>query len=236
MLAVLLVLVFTALVLDWLLRADRFPIENVDFEGRFEHVTRQQLVASVKDDVRGNFFAVDLSAVQERVESLPWVYGASVRRRWPRDLHIRFSEQRLVSRWGEDAWLNHSGGLVRLNAAYTSPGLPQLQGPEGTHAQVMARYRHFAKVLAPTGLYPKEVTLTPRRTWRLKLDNGITLVLEREGPGTKIKRFARVYRHALAQHEGKIKQVDLRYSNGFSVEWLDAPAVALSKLNLTVMH
>ncbi len=234
MLAALVFLVFAALVLDWFLRADTFPIANVNFEGRFEHVTRAHLVAAVKNRVRGNFFAADLNSMREHVESIPWVYRASVRRQWPRDLHIRFEEQELVSKWGEGAWLNHAGELVRLNSAYTAPDLPQLQGPEDTHAHVLARYQDFSKLLQPVTMRIVGVTLTPRRTWRLQLDTGVTLVLERGNPDAKIKRFARIYRQALAKHESKIKQVDLRYTNGFSVEWLVPPAAVVSKANLTV--
>ena len=234
MLAALVLLVFTALVLDWLLRADTFPTANVNFEGRFENVTRDHLVAAVKGHVRGNFFAADLNSVKEHVESIPWVYRASVRRQWPRDLHIRFEEQELVSKWGEDAWLNHSGELVRLDSAYPSAALPELRGPEGTHAHVLARYQDFSELLRPGSMRIAGVTLTPRRTWRLQLDSGVTLILEREDPDAKIKRFARVYRHALAEHETKIKQVDLRYTNGFAVEWSVPRATVVSEANLTV--
>ena len=234
MLAALVLLVFTALVLDWLLRADTFPIANVNFEGRFENVTRDHLVAAVKGHVRGNFFAADLNSVKGHVESIPWVYRASVRRQWPRDLYIRFEEQELVSKWGKDAWLNRSGGLVRLNAVYIASDLPQLQGPEGTHAHVFARYQDFKKLLRPVSMHIAAVTLTPRRTWRLQLDSGLTLVFERENADAKIKRFARVYRQALAKHETMIKQVDLRYTNGFAVEWSVPPAAVVSKADLTV--
>lgn len=234
MLMALLLLVFTALVLDWLLRADTFPIANVNFEGQFEHVTSDHLVKAVKDNIRGNFFAADLNLVKQHVESIPWVYRASVRRQWPRDLHIRFEEQELVAKWGEDVWLNHSGELVRLNAQYVAHDLPQLQGPKGTHVQVLARYQDFSELLKPVALRIVDVTLTPRRTWRLQLDTGATLVLKRENPDVKIKRFARVYREALAKHESKIKQVDLRYTNGFAVEWSVPPAAVVSKANLAV--
>lgn len=234
MLAALLLLVFTALVLDWLLRADTFPIANVNFEGRFEQVTRDHLVAAVKDHVRGNFFATDLNLVKEHVESIPWVYRASVRREWPRDLHIRFEEQELVGKWGEDAWLNRSGELVRLNTAHTAPNLPRLQGPEATHAHVFAHYQDFRRLLQPVAIRIVGLTLTPRRTWRLQLDSGVTLVLERENPESKINRFARIYRQAIAKHETKIKQVDLRYTNGFAVEWSILPAAVFSKADLTV--
>ena len=103
---------------------------------------------------------------------------------------------------------------MRLDSAYPSAALPELRGPEGTHAHVLARYQDFSELLQPVSMRIVGLTLTPRRTWRLQLDSGVTLILEREDPDAKIKRFARVYRHVLAKHETKIKQVDLRYTNG----------------------
>lgn len=221
---VLVLLVGSALALDWLLRSDNFPVENVHFEGSFEHVTRAQLVETVKDQVHGNFFALDLPAMVARLEALPWVYRASVRRRWPRDLHVAFSEQQLVARWGENARLNHVGGLVEVPNAVTLSSLPALDGPSGTHSQVLRYYREFAHILAPSGLNPVAVTLTSRRTWRIRLSNDLTLVLAREDPQRRLERFVQVYARALAAHERSIKQIDLRYTNGLSVQWLDPPA------------
>jgi cell division protein FtsQ len=221
---VLVLLVGSALTLDWLLRSDNFPVEHVHFEGSFEHVTRVQLVETVKDHVRGNFFALDLSAMVARIEALPWVYRASVRRRWPRDLHVAFSEQQLVARWGNDARLNHVGELVNVPNAVAEPALPALEGPSGTHRQVLQSYREFAHILASSGLHPVAVTLTSRRTWRIRLKNNLTLVLAREDPWRRLARFVQVYARGLAAHERSIKQIDLRYTNGLSVQWLDPPA------------
>lgn len=223
MLWTIVLLVALALTLDWLLRPDRFPVESVNFEGRFEHVTKEQLVEVTKEQVHGNLFAVDLDAVKAQVESLPWVYTASVRRRWPHHLHIRFTEQQLIARWGDTAWVNHAGELVRLGAVALSTPLPQLRGPDGTHADVLAHYRRFERALASVGLHAKAVTLTPRRSWKVELDKGVTLVLERADPDVKIARFVRVYPHALVRYANRIKQVDLRYTNGFSVEWIEPP-------------
>ncbi|MDH3407364.1 MAG: FtsQ-type POTRA domain-containing protein, partial [Gammaproteobacteria bacterium] len=98
LLSVLLMLAFGA---DWLLRTDHFPVRNVRFEGEFKHVTQKELEAAVGDVVRGNFFLLNLEAVKTRVESLPWVYRASVRRQWPQDVHVRFTEQQLAARWSD---------------------------------------------------------------------------------------------------------------------------------------
>jgi cell division protein FtsQ len=225
LLSVLLLLIAAALLFDWLLRSDNFPVENVHFEGPFEHVTKEQLVQTVENQARGNFFALDLDAIKARVEALPWIYRASVRRYWPRDLYINFSEQRLVARWGERAWVNEAGELVRLaDTSTVGLELPELNGPEGTHAQVLQHYRDFVRQLYASGLQPTAVSLSPRRTWSVRLSNGFTLLLAREDPQRKLARFTQVYVRKLAALERNIKTVDLRYTNGLSVEWLEAPA------------
>lgn len=208
---------------DWMLRAQNFPVRNVRFEGPFERVTPRELEAAVLDRVRGNFFLVDLEAVRTRVEALPWVREASVSRRLPRDLSVKFSEQRLVARWGEDAWVNAGGEVVRLDGAATPEGLPRLSGPEGSAAQVWSAYAGFHAALAPAGLRLTGVALAPRHSWRLEArtteGERLTLVLDDTAPRRRLARFARVYPAALAARAAGVERVDLRYTNGFAVEW-----------------
>ncbi len=244
---------------EWVLRTENFPVRQVRFEGEFKHVTREQLESAVIEPVRGNFFLMDLDAVKARVESLPWVYRASVRRYWPQDVYIRFTEQKLVARWGESAWLNHTGEVVRVDGDDLPQGLPLLEGPDGTAPQVLAQYRSMNRILASAGLSLKRFALTSWRSWRLELDNfvgneewhmdvpntelrmqigrpqvarrasardgvshnGIVLVLDLRQPERKLERFAHIYARTLAKQARRIKQVDLRYTNGFSVEWVN---------------
>jgi len=49
--------------------------------------------------------------------------------------------------------------------------------------------------------------------------NGLELVLGRDHVEERLARFVRHY-PALAADAGRIRQVDLRYTNGFAVEWL----------------
>lgn len=215
---------------DWLLRAENLPVKSVRFEGPFKHVSRAQLETAVLDAVRGNFLLADLAAIQARVETLPWVHRVSVRRRFPQDIHIIFTEQQLVARWNETAWLNRDGEAVRVSEG-PSGDLPRLDGPEGTGAEMLARYTEFNRALAPTGLTVARLTLTPRRSWRVEARTRandaqrIALVLDRDQPEKKIARFARVYAASLARQAGVIRQVDLRYTNGFSIDWTPTAVV-----------
>jgi len=216
--ALLFVLLTLAFGADWLLRTDNFTVRNVRFEGEFKHVTQQELQAAVMSVVHGNFFLLNLDAVKARVESLPWVYKASVRRQWPQDVYVRFTEQQLAAYWSEGAFLNQAGDVVRVKAGDLPAEFPRLEGPEGTGAQVLEHYKSLGRILAAAGLKLERITLTPRRTWRLGLSNGMAIVLDREQPERKLERFARVYARSFALLASDILQVDLRYANGFSVE------------------
>lgn len=209
---------------DWLLRAENFPVRNLYFEGPFKRVTHGDLERAVLDSVQGNFFLVDLNVVRARLETVPWVHRVSVRRRFPQHIHIEFGEQQLVARWGADAFVNTSGEVVRLAGEGLPTELPRLEGPEGTAAQVYAAYEEFRAALSGSETYMTSLRLTPRRSWEIELAAGpgtapLMLVLHHDRPRTRLERFARVYGGTLARQAGAIKQVDLRYTNGFAVEW-----------------
>lgn len=211
----LLVLAFGA---DWLLRTDNFPVRHVRFEGEFRHVTQQELESIAMNAVHGNFFLLNLDAVKARVESLPWVYRASVRRQWPQDIYVRFTEQRLAARWGDGAFLNQAGDVVPVTGNDLPENLPRLEGPEGTGPQVLEYYKNFSQIMAAVGLQLERITLTPRRTWRLTLSKGMEIVLDQENNAQKLERFARVYAKSLMHLGSEIRRVDLRYSNGFAID------------------
>ncbi len=210
--------------LDHVLRPSTFPVRSVSFEGRFKHVDQQQLSSAMVPVVSGNFYLLDLEAIKLRAESVPWVHQASVRRLWPDGVYIRFTEQVLVARWGESAWVNSVGEVVDLQGRLGIEGLPLFQGPEGTQAELLQQYTRLSDILASAGLRIISLQRTARRTWTIGLDNSITLVLGREEPAEKVARFARLYPGTLALQSARIKQVDLRYTNGFAVQWLDTHA------------
>ena len=204
---------------DTVLRPESFAVRQLSFEGEFQNVDQQVLTAAVMNSVRGNFFLLDLDAIRERARTVPWVHVVTVRRTWPDGVHIRLSEQQLVARWGQSGWVNAQGDHVDLQGREGPPGLPLLTGPDGLQQRVLEHYRRLNDILAPVQLQVTALTLTDRHSWNIVLHTGLVLTLGREEPETKVERFARAYPRALAAHAGRAKRVDLRYTNGFSVEW-----------------
>ncbi len=88
-----------------------------------------------------------------------------------------------------------------------------------SEAIVYERYREFGRVLAQAGLQIRALALTPRRTWQIELVNGPRLVLDRVQSERKLERFVRVVGQGFGRLGTGARVVDLRYTNGFAVEW-----------------
>lgn len=210
--------------IDVLLRPGTLPVRRIAFEGPFYHVAQDELEAAVGRLRRVSWLALDLAAIKKRVQSVPWVHHVSVRRVWPDTVQIVFTEQKLIARWDDDAWLNHEGDVVMLPPDAGNEALPRLAGPSGSTREVLARYREFNELLAADGLSLASLRLSPRLAWNAVLDNGIELMLDRAPPRDRLARFARHYPALLAPHAAAIRRVDLRYTNGFAVQWKNAAA------------
>ena len=92
-------------------------------------VSVEQLEYAARSAVAGNFFSVDLVAVREAFEKLPWVRHAQVRRRWPDTLELRLEEHQAVAYWS----VNDSGD-TRLVMSPDSPFFRYFVNPVGPGA------------------------------------------------------------------------------------------------------
>ena len=128
-LVTLVALLVLLLVLDWLLRSDTLPVHNLRFEGEFRHVTAEELELAIGDTVHGNFLLLDLEAIRRKVESIPWVHRAAVRRSWPRDITVQFTEQRPVARWTES---NATPSALLGSAGVQDARMPRRPGTDGS--------------------------------------------------------------------------------------------------------
>lgn len=205
---------------DWLLKPATYPVKRISFGGPFQHVNQRQLESAVLQTLSGSFITADLNAAQEQVTALPWVHQAWVSRRWPNAVHVQFSEQNFVARWGARAWLNNTGVAVLLPQGDGPTDVPLLQGPTGSELKVWRRYQKLQAPLAAAGLTIVQLELTQRRMWKLKLQSGIELVIGRREIDERIARFISIYPFLLKK-KGRINRVDLRYANGLAAAWAD---------------
>ena len=197
------------------------PISSVKIEGEFKYLDKEQLQNQAMPVVDSGFFSVDLSAVRNVFISLPWVEDVSVRRQWPDQLLVRVIEKKPVVYWGDKALLSAKGVLF-VPEKKLSENLPYLNGPDGLHKTMFQELARMQAWLLETGLHIQSMSLDERRSWTLKMTDGIELRLGREKMHQRLQRFASVYKNNFQSEVRKIKHIDMRYTNGFAVAWTEA--------------
>jgi cell division protein FtsQ len=215
------------------------PVRRVEVSGQFLRVSplqiEQAVMAYSKTDARNErgFVSLKLEDLKAVLEEIAWVDQARVERRWPDGVRVTISEQIPGARWGEHGLLNSRGELFLKEARYLPAELPQLNGPEGTEAQVARLYLDTYPRLASVGLRLARVTLDPRGAWELVVTStqestansgGVSVRLGRQDVLQRLDRFLTAASPLIATRAGEMAYVDMRYSNGFAVGWTNAVA------------
>jgi cell division protein FtsQ len=211
----------------WLAQRPAFALQIVRVEAispqqPLTHITAPLLRSAASGPIRGTFFTVDLEAVRESFETVPWVRRAEVRRIWPNTLLVGIEEHRPLAIWGDGRLVNREGELFVANPeeAEADQTLVAFSGPPGSEADMTRRWRELNEQLAPLNLTIESLTLSPRHAWTARFDNGLTLVLGREQDvsiASRIERWVSAYPLAQARLSREAVSVDLRYPNGFAV-------------------
>jgi len=190
-------------------------VERIALTGAVRQVSEQTVSEQVAAYVESGFLAADLEAIRAQLETLPWVYTANVRRRWPDTLSIHIVEQRPIARWGEQGFLNHEGQFFAAAPTTAWSHLPLLEGGEGAQQRLVDGYQTIEALLAQTGLGVVWLAEDAIGQLSVELDNGTFLALGNDHLVTRMQRFVALHRQSLSgQH---IARIDLRYRYGAAV-------------------
>jgi cell division protein FtsQ len=215
----------------WLQDEQRLPVQDIVISGDIEMLNTDYLTQLVRQRNTGSFFAIDINQVHSLVEQQPWVFSASIRKRWPSSLYIHIVEQQAVARWNEDLLLNKNGasfdgmsvGPSTNQAAVEAlqTNLVNLFGPGGSESATLAGYSTMRKLLAGSGETISQLSLNERFAWTVQLESGINLNIGRQEYIKRLQRFIDVY-PLLKKEKKAINYIDLRYDTGLAVGWADA--------------
>lgn len=202
---------------------EMMPIDNVQIEGAFVHLSRDDLRQQLMQALKGDYFTADIEAVRASLLLLPWVQDASIRRKWPSTLQIRIVERRAVAYWSDDSLLSDRGELFTPKQISGDLQIPSITGPEGLHHKVWDFLVTLDTKLSGLGLDVNRLVLDERRSWSMLLSNGVELQLGRNDTERRIQRFIKVFSMQNAPNIDDINYIDLRYPNGFAMKTKTLP-------------
>jgi len=202
------------------------PVQRISVTGELEHTQAQAVQDMVQPGLAGGFLNADLQQIRNQLESLPWIYEATVRRKWPNALEIHVVEELPIARWGQDGFLNHEGEIFVSGKNADWNALPLLLGPEGSAQTLVAKYQRLVELLEPLNLSVQQLAVDERGQMEAVLAGGTQLNLGGEDFLDRMNRFVGIYRSELAARWVEVERVDLRYKNGLAVAFNTSSQVA----------
>lgn len=206
------------------------PIRVVQMANPLQRANENSVREALAAHLSAGFFGLDVRAIKEQLEANPWVEKAVITRRWPDTLSVAITEEIAIARWGDDRLLNQYGESFAPELREDDFTLPLLKGPEGMERKVMEQYQVFSQMLSDTGLRVREIVLSDRGSWTLRMDNDLLVSIGRSDVMERVQRFKKFYEHHLFAQIDTVAAIDLRYKNGISIRnRTDMPVGVASK-------
>lgn len=197
------------------------PVRALDIEGRFQRVTKLEILAAAESALERGLLSLDLDEIRRRVAGIDWVDTVTLQRVWPDTLKITYEEHRAAANWGNRGLLNTRGELFAEDVRHEYRELPRLDGPQGSHRRVAAMYLEVRDRLSRANLMLESVRMDDRGSFSMTLASGVTVRIGRDDIAGRIDRFFDVAVRHLAADLERVAYIDMRYPNGFAVGWRD---------------
>ena len=205
--------------LDLLSDPAALPVRSVRVEGNFEYLDQGELQQQLGAVLEGSFATLNIAALQQAAETLPWVAEAGVRRLWPDGVLVSVLELVPVARWGDAALLSDRANSYQPNELSGFQQLPQLHGPAGSETELWRSYQEFSWMFAPLPFAIATLQQLERGGWEIEFDSGLRLLLGRQSGQLQPADLVKLLRGPLSPFLSQMAYIDLRYNDGFAVGW-----------------
>lgn len=220
---------------SWIYRVlmdeQQVPLDAIVLQGDLIYTSTDEVRSALIADEVGSFFAADVVTLRERVETLPWIFSAGVRKEWPGRLRIYLVEQRPLAIWNDEQLLNLHGEIFAGRVEQVEDKLPHLYGPVSDVDEVMLQYERMHELLHLNGYRIERLSMTERFSVDVYVvadgqeeNKGVTLRLGREARMQRVQRFIDLHQRLQDEDDREIDYVDLRYDTGLAVGWRETEA------------
>jgi cell division protein FtsQ len=200
-------------------------IASVSLSGQ-RQVSRDEIFAAAGVTDHSSLLFLDVAAARAKLEAIPWIAEATVRKLYPDRLQITITEREAFALWQRQGKVSVIAADGTVLAAAVEPRLASLPFVVGNGAAAKAR-----GFLAVLDRYPairdqvRASIMVGERRWNLRLKNGIDVRLPDANIEQALETLARFDREkSLLSRD--IVAVDLRLPDRLTVRLSDAAAQA----------
>ncbi len=215
------VVIIALMVGGWRFRHEfTLPIRYINVEGVVNQVAPSALNAVLNTVVEHSMFA-NLQPLQQRLLTLPWIKTVVVKRAWPNTLVVHLTEMQPVARFNQGLVLTRDGLIFSPPSLTHVMALPLLLGPPDKALFLWQSYCVMSDLLNPVGLKIWRLSLSPRFSYEVMLNNGLVLMLGATNVTERLQLFLKIYAQQLAPKIDQIAYIDLRYPSSLAIGWKD---------------
>ncbi len=203
------------------------PVTTIEVQGGTPEVSAAWVRSELKSVTGTDIWAIDLSAVQVQLLKNTWLTEANVRRIWPNTLVVQIVIHHPIARWQGDQLLDADGSVFHPNGdaqgLMDDAAMPSLSGPDGRQWALWERYVSLKPALEAVGLTLTGLIEDSRGSMDAVLLGGTRIHLGTQQIESRLQRLLDVYNKTLAGKLDQVTAIDLRYTNGFAVQWREMP-------------
>jgi len=222
------ILLLTIIIIIAFIIKNNFNNEKIYFQITDITIDLKNIENSSVDDIREvakkyvrskSFFNVDINYLQSKIENIDWISSANIRRSYPNEIIIFVTEHIPIAIWNNKDYLNQYGEIFTANKKNNK--FPILISKNNKNKIIFEYLSLFSNDLIRHNINEKVVKIIEDdiRSISVILSSGFTIKLGSKNVKEKIDIFFKVYQTLNSSDLSKMRYIDMRYSNGFSVGW-----------------
>lgn len=184
---------------------------------------QQQLQQTSQQLGNQQFFYADLPGLARTFTDISWVDSVALRRDWEKGIVLSVTPKKAVANFGSTQMIDARGEIFvpADDEQLNNPNLIYLKTDAALAQDAMSQMYHINEWFAGLGMHLVDVTLTARGTWLLRFNNGLRITVDKDRSNEKLYNLANLLKgdNEPASKKDDIGSIDLRYKNGFTVEY-----------------
>jgi len=197
-----------------------FPIKNISIESKMINVNKDDVFEKFKNYLNSkSFFNFKINILKKEIEKVSWVKSADIRRVYPGKIKIYIEEHIPIAIWNNESYMNNIGDIFFINNI--KKNLPILISNQSGNKIMFEYFSLLLKYISDENfdIKIKKIEENDIRSLSAYLSSGIIVKFGSKDIRGKILTFIKVYKTLNTSDLEKIRYIDMRYSNGFSIGW-----------------
>jgi len=195
-----------------------FEIKKISLNKKLVNSSKENIENISKKYLKDkSFFNFKINYLILELNKVEWVRNVDIRRVYPNEVSITIEEHQPVAIWNNKRYINNFGELFEVKII--KKNLPLLQSDEDRINEIFDYFYQFNENLRLNNLEYKinKIEENEIRSVTIFLTSGLYIKLGSKNVKNKINLFFKVYKSLKTRDLKKIRYIDMRYSNGFSL-------------------